>query len=145
MRDAGKKLGGGLRQLNCSQFSGLYRHPLFWLLLLAGWLRLALAFWPNVHAPDEIYQTIEPAWRMLGHESFATWEWRHGIRSWTLPTLLSAPIALGNWLAPGGPGLFFAPRAVFALASLAIVASAYGFGARLSRMHALIAGLVAAI
>lgn len=122
-----------------------WRHPLPWLLLLAAVLRVPLAFWPNLHAPDEIYQIIEPAWRMLGHDAFVSWEWRHGIRGWTLPTLLSAPVALGNWLVPGGMGLFVAPRVVAALVSLAIVASAFGLGARISRMHGIVAGLVAAV
>lgn len=122
-----------------------WQQPLPWLLLLAASLRLPLAFWPNLHAPDEIYQTIEPAWRMLGHDAFVSWEWRYGIRGWTLPTLISAPVALGNWLVPGGTGLFVAPRIMVALASLAIVASAFVLGARLSRMHGIVAGGVAAI
>lgn len=121
------------------------RHPLTLLLLLAAVLRLPLAFWPNVHVPDEIYQFIEPAWRILGHDSIISWEWRYGIRGWTMPTLLAAPVALGDWLAPGGSGLFVAPRLLAALASLSIVASAWGFGARISQTHAWVAGFVAAI
>lgn len=122
------------------------RHTaLLWLLIFAAALRLPLAFWPNIQMPDEIYQFIEPAWRLLGHQSIITWEWRDGIRGWTMPTLLAPLIALGNWLAPDGYGLFVAPRLIAALASLSIVASAYGFGLRISRVHALIAGFVAAI
>jgi len=82
---------------------------------------------------------------MLGHDGIVTWEWRDGIRSWFLPTLFVGPVALGDWLAPGGAGAFIVPRLVAAVASLSIVISAWFFGARVSRMHAIVAALVAAI
>src|ERR1700742_2221827 len=77
-------------------------HPLVLILLFAGAIRLPLAFWPNTHHNDEIFQYFEPAWRMLGHESIVSWEWRCGMRGWLLPTLLSGPVAIGDWLMPGG-------------------------------------------
>jgi glycosyl transferase family 22 (putative mannosyltransferase) len=120
-------------------------HPLAALLLLALAVRLPLAFWPNVTHPDEIFQYLEPAWRMLGHDGIVTWEWRDGIRSWFLPTLFEGPVALGDWLVPGGAGAFIASRLVVALASLSIVISAWFFGARISRTHAIVAAFVAAI
>jgi phosphatidylinositol glycan class B len=120
-------------------------HPLWWLLMLAALLRLPLAFWPNAYAPDEIFQWLEPAWRVLGHDSIISWEWRHGIRGWALPTLLAAPMALGDWLAPGGAGGFVGPRLATAIASLSIVASAWLFGARISRLHAVVAAFVTGI
>jgi hypothetical protein len=120
-------------------------HPLAALLLLAAAIRLPLAFWPNVIHADEIYQSLDPAWRILGHDGIITWEWRYGIRSWFLPSLLAGPVGLGDWIAPGGTGAFIAPRLAAALASLSIVASAWVFGARISRTHAIIAAFVAAI
>ena len=120
-------------------------HPLAALMLLAVAVRVPLAFWPNVNHPDEIFQYLEPAWRMLGHDGILTWEWRDGIRSWSLPTFFAGPIVLGEWLAPGGAGAFIVPRLVAALASLSIVVSAWFFGARVSRVHAIIAALAAAI
>jgi GPI mannosyltransferase 3 len=120
-------------------------HPLAALLLMAAAIRLPLAFWPNVIHPDEIFQYLEPAWRMLGHEGILSWEWRYGMRGWLLPSLLAGPVALGDWVAPGGTGAFVVPRLVAALASLSIVASAWYFGARVSRTHAIIAAFVAAI
>jgi len=107
-------------------------HPLAALVLLAVAVRLPLAFWPNVNHPDEIFQYLEPAWRMLGHDGIVTWEWRGGIRSSFLPTLFVGPVLLGDWLAPGGAGAFIVPRLVVALASLSIVISAWFFGARLA-------------
>ena len=120
-------------------------HPLAALLLMAAAIRLPLAFWPNIIHADEIFQYLEPAWRMLGHEGIISWEWRYGMRGWLLPSLLAGPVALGDWVAPGGTGAFVVPRLVAALASLSIVASAWYFGARVSRTHAIIAAFVAAI
>jgi hypothetical protein len=120
-------------------------HPLAALLLLVAAIRLPLAFWPNVLHPDEIFQCLEPAWRMLGHDGIVTWEWRYGMRGWLLPSLMAGPVGLGDWVAPGGTGAFVVPRLVAALVSLSIVASAWSFGARVSRTHAIIAALVAAI
>jgi GPI mannosyltransferase 3 len=125
--------------------AGLRVHPLAAILLLAAVIRLPLAFWPNFHHPDEIFQYLEPAWRVLGHDSIVSWEWRYGMRSWLLPTMMAGPVAIGDWLAPGGMGAFVLPRLVVAVASLSIVASAWAFGARVSRTHATIAGFVAAI
>ncbi|MGY4475885.1 4-amino-4-deoxy-L-arabinose transferase [Bradyrhizobium sp. USDA 3364] len=120
-------------------------HPLFALLLLALVIRLAAAVWPNVMYPDEIFQYLEPAWRMLGHDGILTWEWREGIRGWFLPTLLAGPVALGDAIAPGGEGAFLVPRLVTAAASLSIVVSAWFFGARVSRTHAVVAAFAAAV
>jgi GPI mannosyltransferase 3 len=126
--------------------TGTWRfHPLAALVLLALAVRLPLAFWPNVDHPDEIFQYLEPAWRMLGGDAIVTWEWREGIRSSFLPALFMGPVSLGEWLAPGGAGAFIVPRLVVALASLSIVISAWFFGARISRLHAIIAALAAAV
>jgi hypothetical protein len=114
-------------------------------LLLAAAVRLPLAFWPNIVHADEIYQYLEPAWRLLGHQGVVTWEWRDDIRSWFLPTLFAGPVALGDWLAPGGWGAFVVPRLVAGFASLSIVVTAWHFGARLSRAHAIVAALAAAV
>ena len=119
--------------------------PLAALLLLAAAIRLPLAFWPNVLHPDEIFQYLEPAWRMLGHDGIVSWEWRYGMRGWLLPSLMAGPVGLGDWIAPGGSGAFVVPRVVAALVSLSIVASAWSFGARISRTHAVVAAFVAAI
>ena len=119
--------------------------PLAALLLLAAAIRLPLAFWPNVLHPDEIFQYLEPAWRMLGHDGVVSWEWRYGMRGWLLPSLMAGPVGLGDWIAPGGGGAFVVPRVVAALVSLSIVASAWSFGARISQTHAVVAAFVAAI
>jgi GPI mannosyltransferase 3 len=120
-------------------------HPLAAMVLFAAAIRLPLAFWPNFHHPDEIFQYLEPAWRMLGHDGIVSWEWRDGMRSWLLPGLMAGPVALGDWLVPGGMGAFILPRLVVATASLSIVISAWAFGARVSRTHAIVVSFVAAV
>lgn len=120
-------------------------HPLAAIMLLAAAIRLPLALWPNFHHPDEMFQYLEPAWRMLGHDGIVSWEWREGMRSWLLPGMMAGPVVLGDWLVPGGMGAFILPRLVVAMASLSIVVSAWAFGARVSRTHAVVAGFVAAI
>jgi phosphatidylinositol glycan class B len=120
-------------------------HPLLAMVLIAAAIRLPLAFWPNTHHNDEIFQFLEPAWRMLGHDSVVSWEWRYGMRGWLLPTLIAGPVAIGDWLWPGGMGAFVLPRLVAAVASLSIVVSAWTYGARVSLTHALVAGFVTTI
>jgi GPI mannosyltransferase 3 len=120
-------------------------HPLSLILLLAATLRLPLAFWPNFHHPDEIFQYLEPAWRLLGHDGVVSWEWRYGMRGWLLPATMAGPVALGDWLVPGGNGSFVLPRLVAAISSLSIVVSAWAFGDRVSRTHAIVAAGVTAI
>jgi hypothetical protein len=120
-------------------------HPLAALLVMAAAIRVPLAFWPNIIHPDEIFQYLEPAWRMLGHDGILSWEWRYGMRGWLLPSLLAGPVGLGDWVAPGGTGGFVVPRLAAALASLSIVASAWYLGARVSRTHAIMTAFVAAV
>jgi phosphatidylinositol glycan class B len=112
------------RGIKGMSFAAARTHPLAAILLLAAAIRLPLALWPNIQHYDEIYQYLEPAWRMLGHDSIASWEWRHGMRGWLPPTLMAGPVAAGDWLVPGGMGAFILPRLVIALASPSIVASA---------------------
>ena len=135
----------GPSQTNGLTAAALRVHPLLAIVLIAAAVCLPLAFWPNTHHNDEIFQYLEPAWRMLGHDSIVSWEWRYGMRGWLLPTLIAGPVAVGDWLIPGGMGAFVLPRLVAAIASLSIVVSAWAFGARKSRTHAIIAGFVTAI
>ena len=119
-------------------------HPLALLLAFAAALRLAAALTPGFHHPDAIYQYLEPAHRLLTGEGLVTWEWRVGMRSWLLPTLLAVPMALGRWLDPGGDLPLALPRIAVALASLAIVWAAWQIADRHSRRAAWLVGFVAA-
>ena len=53
-------------------------------------LRIGLAVCsPNIFFPDEIFQTLEPAHRLVYGYGVISWEWRLGMRSWVLPTFLA--------------------------------------------------------
>jgi GPI mannosyltransferase 3 len=135
----------GRRGTSDLMLAAVRTHPLAAIVLLAVAIRLPLALWPNFHHPDEIFQYLEPAWRLLGHDGIVSWEWREGMRSWLLPGMMAGPVGLGDWLVPGGMGALILPRLVAAMASLSIVVSAWAFGARVSRTHAVVAGFVAAV
>lgn len=107
-------------------------------------LRIAAAFTPGFHHPDAIYQYLEPAHRLLTGEGLITWEWRLGMRSWLLPTLLAAPMALARWVDPAGDLPVLLPKLAVALASLSIVWSAWTIADRHSRQAAWLVGFVAA-
>jgi GPI mannosyltransferase 3 len=114
------------------------------LLLLALALRVWAAAQPGFHHPDALYQYLEPAHRLLTGDGVETWEWRAGMRGWLIPWIVAAPMALGRALAPDTGLDLLLPRLLAALASLAIVWSAWTIGARVSRAHALLAAAVVA-
>nr|WP_267381798.1 MULTISPECIES: hypothetical protein [unclassified Sphingomonas] len=122
--------------------SGIARHPLPFIIALALALRIASAAMPVIAHPDEIYQYLEPAHRLLTGEGIVTWEWRLGMRSWLLPTLLAPALALGGWIAPGAALLL--PRLLVAIVSLTIPLAAWAIGLRTSTLHAFLAALVGA-
>lgn len=119
-------------------------HPLVLLLCFAAVLRVTAALTPGFHHPDAIYQYLEPAHRLLTGEGLVTWEWRLGMRSWLLPTLLAVPMAVGRWVDPGGGLPVLLPKLAVSLASLSIVWAAWTIADRHSRQAAWLAGFVAA-
>ncbi len=52
----------------------------------------------GIYHPDEIYQTLEPAHRLVYGSGLTTWEWRVGARNWTLPAVLSVGFWPAEWL-----------------------------------------------
>jgi GPI mannosyltransferase 3 len=60
-------------------------------------LRLVVTFeFPNIDHPDEIYQTIEQARRLVTGAGIVPWEFERGIRSWALPGLFAGLIELSK-------------------------------------------------
>ena len=115
------------------------------LLILALALRLcALAIATPAH-PDEVFQYLETAHRLVFGQGVVTWEWRYGMRGWLLPLLVAGPMWLGGVLAPGSGLYLFLAKFVATLASLSVVWVAWRLGERLSRLHAQVAAFVAAI
>lgn len=78
----------------------------------------------GLYWPDEIYQTLEPAHRLVFGYGLVAHEFVEGLRSWTLPGLIAVPLEI--WKLAGGAS----PRGYLALVHLcfvaAAVATAYG-------------------
>jgi hypothetical protein len=75
--------------------------------------------------PDEIFQSLEPAHRLVWGYGIVPWEFRVGARSWLLPGFLAAICAATAGLGEGSTGYLTGVRCVLSLMSLAIPASAY--------------------
>lgn len=121
-----------------------FRSPLTALLLLAAVLRVAVTWGASVHHPDEVFQYLEQAHRLVFGYGYVPWEYRDGMRSWLVPGLLAGPMWLGGALAPGTDVDVLLPRLTVALATLGTVWGAWSLGSRVSRGHALFAAFVAA-
>lgn len=69
--------------------------------MLALGLVLRLTAWyefPNTNWPDEIYQSLEQAHRVVFRYGVVPWEFREGTRSWLVPGLLAALMQLTSWV-----------------------------------------------
>lgn len=93
---------------------------------------------------DEIWQYLEPAWHLVAGPWVQTWDYRTGLRSWLIPELLSVPMGIGHALSPDTTLHLLLVRLTLAALSLVIVGSAVSLGLRLSRLHGIVAGFVAA-
>ena len=119
-----------------------------WLLvILAGAFvaRAIHALGYSVQHPDEIYQYLEPAHRLLYGYGAITWEWRDEIRSWLPAVLFAIPMKLGEWIAPGTAAHIYLPRLMMAGWSLILVWSAWRMGRRQSPLHGLIMAAIVAL
>ena len=81
-----------------------------WVALLALALGLRVGFascYPNFFHADEVYQTLEPAHRLVYGYGVIPWEWRTGIRSWILPVFLAGVMRVTGWMGSGSAGYIF--------------------------------------
>ena len=109
------------------------------LLTIALGLRVGLAIhFPNVFHPDEIFQTLEPAHRMVYGYGVTTWEWREGIRSWVLPAFLAGVMRATGWMGSGATGYTYGIIVVLSLVSLSTVWFGFVWAKRASGMEAAI-------
>jgi GPI mannosyltransferase 3 len=104
-------------------------------------LRLLPVFvFPSIHYPDEIFQTLEPAHRLVFGTGLQSWEWIYGMRSWLLPGFL-AGIMETSRLFGGGPDAYM-PMIGTALAAMgassALCAFLWG-----KRLYGLWGGIIA--
>jgi len=121
------------------------------LILLIAWgLRFGAArFWPNIQWPDEIYQALEPAHRLVFGYGLLSWEWHEGVRSPVLPGFFAGPLEIAKWLDLGPDIYLLAIQALLCALSLSIVWVAYLLGAdsvgTSARMGAAVAAAPAAL
>ncbi len=115
-------------------------------LFLAASLRFFVArTQPNIIWPDEIFQVLEPAHRLVYGGGPVAWEFIVGLRSWLFPGVIAAMVWLGRFLGPD-PALQILPVQLFMIgASLVPVAVAWRWGERVDGLRggAIVGGLAA--
>lgn len=105
----------------------LKQHPLATILCIGFILRLAFLFASqHYYYPDEIYQTLEPAYRLVHGYGLIPWDYSYGLRSWLVPGILALPLALSNLLSLTQPAHYLTVfRLTLILLSLAPIAAGY--------------------
>jgi hypothetical protein len=73
--------------------SALWASGVFLVACVARMLGAILA--PGIHHPDEVFQSLEQAHRVIFGYGFVPWEFEHGIRSWLLPGAVAAAMRVG--------------------------------------------------
>ena len=86
----------------------------------------------SIHHPDELFQYLEQAHRVVFHYGAIPWEFRFGARSWLLALGISAPLGAARLLGLDEPE-FYIPliKLVFSLLSVSLIVSAYRIGRNL--------------
>jgi hypothetical protein len=114
------------------------------LLTFALALRIGLAVAsPNIFFPDEIFQTLEPAHRLVYGFGVIPWEWRLGIRSWVFPAFLAGIMRATAWMHAGSTGYLFGTDLVLSLLSLVTIWFGYAWAKRASGNTAAIVAALA--
>lgn len=117
------------------------------LLCAAGALRFVMAYSQRrLIYPDEIFQVLEPAHRLVYGNGVLAWEYMVGMRNWLFPGVIAATMAAGRLLGPD-PALEIVPTRLFLIAaSLVPVWAAYRWGERLdgARGGLIVGGFVTA-
>lgn len=110
--------------------------PLPMLHVLAGAalvLRLVVAWWSErISHPDEIFEYLEQAHRIVYDYGFVPWEYRFGIRNWLLPGALAALLEALRAIGLDRPTVYIPVlRSIFAVLSVSIVYASFTIGRNL--------------
>ncbi len=84
---------------------------------LRGWLALTDQ---GIAWPDEIYQSLEPAHRLVWGRGWVPLEFREGLRTWALPGLVAGLLELFRGLGLSRPA-FYVPAAKLAFAAVGVL------------------------
>jgi len=96
-------------------------------------LRIGLAVGsPNIFFPDEVFQTLEQAHRLVYGYGVVSWEWRLGMRSWVFPTFLAGVMRATAWMGPASAGYVIGTEIVLSLISLVTIWFGYAWAKRAS-------------
>jgi len=95
---------------------------------------LAVAQLGRLH-PDEVYQSLEPAFYRVHGYGVLAWEWQSGLRNWAVPLALASLFRAAGWFGLQDPwtlrGLVGVPLALLHAAALL---AAFQLGSRQSRL-----------
>lgn len=112
------------------------RVVLFGSMVLGFVLRAGIVFSDDgINWPDEIYQSFEPAHRLVFGHGLVAWEYLEGARTWAVPGFVAVWLALCKLLGAGSPAVYIpVVKLVFSalsvLAALGVYRLARGLGAR---------------
>ncbi|MBM4395189.1 MAG: mannosyltransferase, partial [Deltaproteobacteria bacterium] len=87
---------------------------------------------PNMVWPDEVFQSVEQAHRVVHGNGVVPWEFRDGLRSWLLPGALAGVVAATGWTSAGSSGYLDGVAAALSLLALAPVIAAFAIARRRS-------------
>ena len=93
------------------------------ILVVAFLLRLFVAVkFPNINHPDEVFQYIEQAHRLVFKYGVIPWEFRDGVRSWLVPGFLAGLLKIFASLGVSQPSIYlFLVAATLSALSLSVV------------------------
>src|SRR5438132_13966839 len=104
-------------------------------LLVGGTLRVWLAFNDDgISYPDEVFQSLEPAHRLVFGYGLVAWEFVEGARNWAFPGFVAALFAVGRLVGPDDPRVYLGlTRLAFSGIGIATALGSYrlarGYGA----------------
>src|SRR6516165_8311558 len=86
---------------------------------------LPVFVFPGINRPDEVFQTVEQAHRLVFGTGLVPWEFVYGTRSWVLPGVLAGLVSVASLLGDG-PN-YYAPIIGSALAALGATSALCAF------------------
>lgn len=105
----------------------LVKHPLF-LPIFIGFIARVIYVWISNHIyyPDELFQSLEQAFRLVNGYGIIPWDIAYGLRSYVFPLFLAIPLTLAKILSVTDPALYhYFPQVFLALLSLSPIVAVY--------------------
>ncbi len=114
------------------------KNALLIIIIAALVLRLVMAFVSDsFNHPDENYQIMEQAHRLVFGYGFIPWEYRFAARSWMVPGIMSLFLFSFKWLGIDRPEIYVpAVHAIMSIISLIFVLVAFNIATRLKSPRA---------